>query len=376
VLGSAIAATGSTYGVNGQSASSSGIGVFGSATATSGANSGVWGQTASSTGYGVRGLASTTTGTNMGVFGQSNSAGGRGVYGLANLASGFNYGVFGQTNSSAGTAVYGLASAGTGVNYGVYGRTNSNDGTAVLGLATASGNTIAVMGENTGASGNTFGVYGQTNSPDGTGVFGLGGFGSAGIGVYGEGYWAGWFANQVWVNWNLHVVGYLTKGGGSFKIDHPLDPANKYLYHSFVESPDMKNIYDGVVILDSRGEALVEFPSWFETLNKDFRYQLTCIGGFAPVFVAEKMEGNRFRIAGGTPNLEVSWQVTGIRKDAWAEKNRIPVEEEKTGDERGRYLHPDAFGQPKEQGIGWIHKPKVPTRGSEPLEPPGTNIKN
>jgi hypothetical protein len=43
-----------------------------------------------------------------------------------------------------------------------------------------------------------------------------------------------------------------------FRIDHPLDPANKYLNHSAVESPDMKNIYDGVVTLDADGEAVVE----------------------------------------------------------------------------------------------------------------------
>ena len=56
-------------------------------------------------------------------------------------------------------------------------------------------------------------------------------------------------------------------------IDHPLDPANKYLYHSFVESPDMKNIYDGVITTDANGDATVVMPDYFEALNKDFRYQ-------------------------------------------------------------------------------------------------------
>jgi len=44
---------------------------------------------------------------------------------------------------------------------------------------------------------------------------------------------------------NLHITGKRTKGGGSFKIDRPLDPANKYLSHSFVESPDMMNVDNG-----------------------------------------------------------------------------------------------------------------------------------
>ena len=145
-------------------------------------------------------------------------------------------------------------------------------------------------------------------------------------------------------NGDLSVAGVLSKGSGSFKIDHPLDPQNKYLSHSFVESPDMMNIYNGNVILDDRGEAWVELPEWFEALNKDFRYQLTCIGGFAQVYIADEIEDKRFRIAGGTPGLKVSWQVTGVRQDPFAELHRIKVEEEKPDGERGTYLHPEAYG--------------------------------
>src|SRR5262249_22119601 len=115
------------------------------------------------------------------------------------------------------------------------------------------------------------------------------------------------------VNGNATISGNLSKGGGSFKIDHPLDPENKYLYHSFFESPDMMNIYNGVAALNRRGEAVIDLPIWFEALNKDFRYQLTCIGGFAPVFVAQEINNNRFKIAGGKAGMKVSWQVTGIR---------------------------------------------------------------
>src|SRR4029434_2465726 len=93
---------------------------------------------------------------------------------------------------------------------------------------------------------------------------------------------------------DVEISGNLSKGGGSFKIDHPLDPENKYLYHSFVESPDMKNIYDGNVTTDENGEAAVQLPDWFEALNKDFRYQLTVVGTFAQAIVAEKVKGNRF----------------------------------------------------------------------------------
>lgn len=116
----------------------------------------------------------------------------------------------------------------------------------------------------------------------------------------------------------------------------------------------MMNIYNGVVRLDGQGEAWVEMPAWFEKLNSDYRYQLTAIGAPAPnLYVAEEIQGNRFKIAGGKPGMKVSWEVTGIRQDPFARANRIPVEEEKTGIERGHYLYPDAYGLPEEKGIDW-----------------------
>src|SRR5262249_51350822 len=154
-------------------------------------------------------------------------------------------------------------------------------------------------------------------------------------------------------NGNVEITGFISKGGGSFKIDHPLDPENKYLYHSFVESPDMKNIYDGNVTTDANGAAVVELPAYFEALNRDFRYQLTVIGTFAQAIVAHEISENRFSIKTSAPNVKVSWQVTGIRKDAYAQRNRIPVEEDKPERERGLYLHPDAFNQPEARGILW-----------------------
>ena len=157
---------------------------------------------------------------------------------------------------------------------------------------------------------------------------------------------------------DMNITGNLSKGSGSFKIDHPLDPANKYLSHSFVESPDMMNVYNGNVVLDGKGEAAVELPSWFEVLNKDFRYQLTCIGGFAPVYIAEEISNNRFKIAGGASGLKVSWQVTGIRHDPYAEKHRIAVEEDKRDFERGTYLHPDVYGQSPETRLARTQNPQ------------------
>jgi hypothetical protein len=100
---------------------------------------------------------------------------------------------------------------------------------------------------------------------------------------------------------------------------------------------------------------LVQLPEWFEALNKDFRYQLTSIGGFAPVYIAEEISGGRFKIAGGKPGAKISWQVTGVRNDVWEKAHPMQVEEEKPAQEQGRYLHPELFGAPAEQAIG--HQP-------------------
>jgi hypothetical protein len=160
----------------------------------------------------------------------------------------------------------------------------------------------------------------------------------------------------------VRVFGNLAKGGGSFQIDHPLDPANKYLYHSFVESPDMMNVYNGNVITDGTGFAEVVLPEYFETLNRDFRYQLTVIGQFAHAIVAEKVHGNRFAILTDKPVVEVSWQVTGIRQDPFAEHNRIPTEADKAPEHRGKYLHPAAYGLSEAYFIG----PVVPMSSTAP----------
>jgi bisphosphoglycerate-independent phosphoglycerate mutase (AlkP superfamily) len=132
------------------------------------------------------------------------------------------------------------------------------------------------------------------------------------------------------------VSGTLTKGAGSFRIDHPLDPEHKYLSHSFVESPDMMNVYNGNVTLDANGRATVELPEYFEALNRDFRYQLTAIGSPGPnLYIAEGVKQNRFQIAGGRAYAHVSWQVTGVRQDAYANEHRIRVETEKPQAGRG-----------------------------------------
>ena len=326
-----------------------------------GNGTGVYGH--STGGWGVEGRSERSTG----VLGHSPNA--IGVHGLSEI----NTGVYGQSSSGWGVhgfsrgnaATVGFSANGTGVfghgegGFGVHGVSNSN--TAVLGVSSRGRGVHGIGNAFTGVEGwGITGVFGL-GAPDpkngvlyNQGVHGRGrGGGLYGIGVLGtldppgQG-WAGYFEG------NVRVTGNLVKGGGGFSIDHPRDPANKYLNHSFVESSQMTNFYDGIVTLDEDGTAWVDLPEWFEALNGDFRYQLTAVGGAAPnLHVAEEIyENHRFKVA-GKARTKVCWQVTGSRKDAWAAANPIKVEEEKRPEDRGRYLHPHLYNAPQEQRV-WL----------------------
>ena len=174
---------------------------------------------------------------------------------------------------------------------------------------------------------------------------------------------------RVVVDEDLHVAGTLSKAAGAFKIDHPLDPANKYLWHSFVESPDMMNIYNGNVVTDASGKATVSLPDYFQALNMDYRYQVTVIGSFAQAIVSKEVTNNQFEIATNQPNVKVSWQVTGIRNDAYAQKNRIPNTVEKEAANKGKYLNPEVYNLPVSSRIGYTPEPEQSSIKESKLPP-------
>ncbi len=280
-----------------------------------------------------------------GIIGTSKSSGRAGVFGEG---SGSDSG--GLLDPCAG--VEGRAPRGQGV------RGTCNEGIGVLGQGK----------DGLWGIGSVTGVRGY--------AYGRGGF-NVDSALVGQGFGAGLYTANTAGPWKYEVFLSLNgcaglffgpisgtdsfnSAGAGFLVDHPLDPANKYLSHSSVESPERKTVYDGIAVLDGNGEALVELPEWFGVLNRDFRYQLTCLGGHAPVFVAQKIQGNRFHIAGGVPGLEVSWQVTGVRQDPWANANPLTVETEKPEKERGSFLHPDLYGQPEEKGLQRALLPQPP----------------
>jgi hypothetical protein len=260
--------------------------------------------------------------------------------GVGTLSSGRVVGVWGHSGSpSAGTSV-------SGSGKGVSGTTNFEDGVGVQGI----GDSIrshGVLGQAQGDSTTSAGVVGIGLGRSSNGVIGRADNGASAYGVWGRsssGY-AGVFSGKV------DVRGTLTKSGGGFRIDHPLAPETKYLSHSYVESPDMLNVYCGNVHTDDNGDVLVSLPDYFEALNQDFTYQLTVIGSFAQAIVAQEVRDNQFTIKTNAPNVKVSWQVTGVRKDPFAVNNRILVEEDKLDEQQGTYLHPEAYGEPRTRYI-------------------------
>jgi hypothetical protein len=325
--------TGASTGLDVLDATPGANAIEGAATAATGGGIGVYGQTASTSAntHGVEGVLSSSTpgADSAGVFGASNSttANGLGVWGWHVSFSGTAPGVLGQTSSTVANAA------------GVKGTINSS--------ADYSG---GVRGENFGTSCCGFGVVGFHA---GQGI-GIGGYAPSGFGVFGwsPNNWAGYFDGAVSIVRDLHVHGTLFKGAGAFRIDNPIDPAHSYLQHSFVESPDMKNMYDGNVTTNAKGYATVTLAKWFQALNRDFRYQLTIVGtrGWRARVVKE-IAHNQFTIQTDLPRVKVSWQVTGIRHDTYANAHRIHVVVPKTGADAGKYEQPLLYGQPASKAV-------------------------
>jgi hypothetical protein len=272
--------------------------------------------------YGVYGSSRHDTGSGAGVGGESKSPNGYGAF-FTNYTTGIGLGAVAGPGYILDTHPNGAflkAAAEFAGNNGVIGAASKNDGYGVIGLA---------IQDDT--STNSVVVYAK--GPQ-----------------YGTGLALQAVGNAV-VSGHLSVVS-LSKGSGTFKIDHPLDPENKYLSHSFVESPDMMNIYNGNVTTDERGDAVVELPTYFEALNRDPRYQLTVIGSFAAAQISREVSDNSFAIRTSEPGVKVSWQVTGIRQDAFAKAHPVLVEQEKELADRGRFLHPKELGMAASLGIG------------------------
>src|SRR5262245_45761357 len=276
--------------------STSGTGVHGKSTN----DDGVWGESTSRNGVG--GGSNSGTGVlgasfqGVGVEGVSFGAG-AGVTGAV-VAQGSGPGVVGLSNTSFGVrgqsgAAILLPPVGGGPQFqkcGVQG--SSDDGTGVRG-----------------DSAHRVGVRGRSFAGDG--VFGScgdqpGGPRTKGNGIHGQaprpspdgqqGPFAGRFDGDVKITGHLYV--------GNTLVAHP----------KLMQAP--LAVASGLVNLDRNGEAVVTLPKGLGELHSDFRYQLTAVGGPAPnLHVARQVRGDKFKIAGGTSRLKVSWQIAGELKD-------------------------------------------------------------
>ena len=222
--------------------------------------------------------------------------------------------------STTGAGIVAICTALSGVTHGVWGQSDSTSGIGVIGYAAAAGGT-------------NYGVYGYSGSPEGYAVYASGRLAASGI--------------------------------KQFHIDHPLDPENAYLNHYCTEGPKPTNAYSGNVITDARGYATITLPDYFESINRDFRYQLTVIDSsddFVLAKVVREIQNNQFVIRTSKPFVKVSWRVEAIRNDRWVREYGFQTEQDKAGDLRGKYIHPELYGQPKELGI---HYHRIP----EPVQP-------
>ncbi len=385
--------TTSGTGVRGQS--STGIGVFGQHLAATG------------TAPGVEGLTNSTSGTAAGVYGASSSSGRgvagfsdswQGVYGHSNSQagvvgeSGSFDGVWGQAHSNTKAGVSGHNDAGgygvwggtTGYGTGVYGTSPDGPGvrgtSSYLGVYGSSSSGFGVAGASSGgygvygSSSSDAGVYGNSYSGTQGGVVGgsSGGDAIRGIssapnfaGIYGENAVgatnAGYFAGHVYIGGGCTGCA----GPSLLQIDDPLDPAHKYLQHSSVASSQQLDVYSGNVTTNAKGFATVQMPRWFQALNRSFRYQLTVVGRAhweAKAAVWNEMRHNRFTIRTDQPKVKVSWLVTGVRQDRYANANPTQVIVPKPKADQGKYVHPELFGKPRSDVIGYQKPPRAPRR--------------
>ena len=139
----------------------------------------------------------------------------------------------------------------------------------------------------------------------------------------------------------LTIVGALSKGSGSFRIDHPLPELSEthQLVHSFTESPQADLLYSGTTKLVN-GSAKVNLDEYhgmtegtFVALNRNIRVFTTNETDWEPI--RGYVEGNTLYIScqDSSCSDSVSWLVIGERHDqhmmdtGWTDKHgRVIVE--------------------------------------------------
>ena len=234
------------------------------------------------------------------------------------------------TNGSSGGGGGGRTTSGTAGKGGDGGAGTEWDATHGSGGGAGGGGANSAGSSSVGGAGGNGGTYGGGAGGGGLGgtTGGTGGTGANGLIII---IYGGLTLNgNVQFGVNLTVSRRLTKAVTNFLIDHPLDPANKLLSYSAIESPDVKNIYDGLAVLDENGEADIGLPKYFMALNRTFRYQFFALEEAMPdLYLKTEVKDNHFTVAGGKPGGRISWQITGNRQDAYVRTHEIYIEVDK-----------------------------------------------
>jgi hypothetical protein len=297
-----------------------------------------------------------TNGTGRSAELQLNNAASTNVTLLATHSGNGRVGSFQSTLATMATQVVFASATSTSTNANhtaVWGQ--SNGASAGVFLAALSNNaTIALNAQATAAGAvNALGVLGLINA---TGNFAAGVLGQETVAGAGE---------AVFANGDFGASGVKT-----FKIDNPLNPGNQILKHFSMESNEVLNVYRGNVVLDANGEAIVSLPDYFDAINANFSYNLTAIGSKSDVFIKSEISNRTFEIAGGKPGQKISWVVYAERNDPYLQQNpeAKAVIVNKTGDEVGKYLMPELYGQPKSSGM-FFHAERTILDGEKPSTP-------
>jgi hypothetical protein len=188
-------------------------------------------------------------------------------------------------------------------------------------------NTTGTTASTTNATGSlrTAGGIATSNTTDAISATNGGTFTSAGGGAFAKKLFVG---TDLSVGGNTVITGSISKGSGTFNIQHPLDHS-KRLVHSFVEGPRCDNIYRGeVMLIDGTAQVNLDrdcvadvecrmTEGTFQALNRNISYFLQNKTSFEPVI--GKIEGNILTIkcAKIERGTVVSWMVIGERQDTY-----------------------------------------------------------
>lgn len=280
-------------------------------TVTLGATSDI--ATITSTGLAVTGALSSTSDITIGASGNLFLAGNFAKYIRANTGSsadlrlggwnGVNIEVGSGFTNVASFSSTGLAVTGTSTSSGsmrittnnVYYRGTTSGGAQQIILGIGADDNTAIVSK----SGNTIKMDAGGST--------VGTFSSTGLAVTGA----------------LSCTGALSKGSGSFRIEHPLPAksATHQLVHSFIEGPQADLIYRGkVTLIDGKASVNIDAAATmtdgtFEVLCRDVQCFTTNETGWTAV--RGKVTGNILIIEAKDVDCtdEISWMVIGERQD-------------------------------------------------------------